>query len=112
MDNHRHLAVLDAADQVADDVNRLLDASAGPLIHRGQLRESAQSIGSNIREGFGRGPGRERNRSLRVAHGESEETIGHLRANYRSGRISQDAYWRLRNRLVVISRMLMSLMGP
>jgi four helix bundle protein len=80
--------VLDAADQVADEVNRLIDEAPRRLIHVTQLRDSAQSIGANISEGFGRGAGGERTRALRVARGEAEEAIRHLRANFESeGRV-------------------------
>ena len=110
MANHRNLAVLDAADVVADEINRLIDASSRRLIHVQQLRKSAQSIAANIAEGFGRGPGRERDHSLRIARGEAEETIRHLRANYETSRITKADYWRLRNRLATIVRMLSSLL--
>jgi four helix bundle protein len=110
MGNHRDLAVLDAADRVADEVNRLIDDAPRRLIHVGQLRNSAQSIGANISEGFGRGKGAERNQALRVARGEAEETIRHLRANFDSERISRAAFWRLRNRLMTIVKMLTALL--
>ena len=84
MTNHRHLAVLDAADQVADEVNRLIDGASRRLIHVQQLRDSAHSISANIREGFGRGADRERSRALRVARGEAEETIHHLQVDFHS----------------------------
>ena len=110
MANHRNLAVLDAADVVADEINRLIDSSPRRLIHVQQLRKAAQSIGANISEGFGRGPGPERDHKLRVSRGEAEETIRHLRANYASTRIARSDYWRLHNRLVTIVRMLTSLL--
>ena len=110
MRNHRNLAVLDAADLVADEVNRLIDGGPCRLIHAAQLRKSTQSIAANISEGFGRGRGRERNYALRVARGEAEESIRHLRANAQSERISQSTYWGLRNRLITITRMLTSLL--
>jgi len=111
MGNHRDLAVLDAADQVADEINRLIDSSPRRLIHTGQLRDSAHSIAANISEGFGHGPGGHRNHSLRVARGEAEETIRHLRVNLESERIAQAVFWRLRNRLVAIVKMLTSLLN-
>ena len=74
------------------------------------MRNSAQSISANISEGFGRGKGRERNRALRIARGEAEETIRHLRANLQSERITQAAFWRLRNRLITIVKMLTRLL--
>ena len=110
MTNHRNLAVLDAADVVADEINRLIDSSPRRLIHGHQLRKASQSIGANISEGFGRGPGPERDQKLRVSRGEAEATIRHLRANHATNRISRTDYWRLRNRLVAIIRMLSSLL--
>ena len=111
MGNHRDLAVLDAADQVADEINRLIDRAPRRLLHTAQLRDSAQSIGANISEGFGRGKGAERRRALRVARGEAEETIRHLRANLVSERITQAVFWRLNNRLITIVKMLTSLLN-
>src|SRR5215469_9590328 len=110
MSNHRDLDVLDAADQVADEINRLIDKSSRRLIHATQLRESAQSIGANISEGFGRGQGRERDHSLRVARGEAEEVIRHLRPNFETNRIPPATFWRLHNRLVTIVKMITSLL--
>jgi four helix bundle protein len=110
MSNHRNLAVLDAADVVADEINHLIDSKPRRLIHVNQLRKASQSIGANISEGFGRGPGPERDQKLRVSRGEAEETIRHLRANYATNRITKPDYWRLRNRLVTIVRMLSSLL--
>ena len=111
MGNHRDLAVLDAADQVASEVDRLIDGAPRELVHARQLRASAQSIRANISEGFGRGTGRERNHALRVARGEAEETIRHLQANLESERIAATTFWRLRNRLVTIAKMLTSLLN-
>jgi len=86
MPNHRDLAVLDAADQVVDEINRLIDEAPRRLLYAAQLRDSAQSISANISEAFGRGTIGERNRSLRVARGEAEETIRHLdQTSNRSG---------------------------
>lgn len=110
MANHRNLAVLDASDLIADEINRLIDSHPRRLIHVYQLRKAAQLIGANISEGFGRGPGPERDQKLRVSRGEAEETIRHLRVNYASSRIARTEYWRLRNRLVAIIRMLSSLL--
>jgi four helix bundle protein len=110
MTNHRDLAVLDAADQVVDEINRLIDESPRRLIHSAQLRSSAHSISANISEGFGRGSGPARNQALRVARGEAEETIRHLRANLESDRLTESVFWRLRNRLVTIVKMLTSLL--
>jgi four helix bundle protein len=108
--SHRDLDVLDAAQRVADGVNRLIDRSPRRLLNVGQMRESVQSIGANISEGFGRGKGRDRARTLEIARGEAEETIQHLSANFRSNRIGPKDYWPLHNLLVVIVKMLNSLL--
>lgn len=108
---HRDLNVLDAADRAADLVNERIDRyPRGRLLHVRQMRDSAQSIGANISEGFGRGTGRDRDRSLEIARGEAEETIRHLRANFRARRIPASEYWPLHNRLVVIVKMLTSML--
>ena len=111
MSNHRDLAVLDAADKVADEVNQLIDNAPRRLIHATQLRDATQSIGANISEGFGRGQDGERNRALRVSRGEAEEAIRHLRAHLASERIAQATFWRLRNRLITIITMLTALLN-
>ena len=110
MANYRDLDVLDAAEKVADEINALIDSHPGKLIHVKQLRDSAQSIAANLREGFGRGPGPARSNSLRTARGETEETIGHLRANYAAKRIGREPFWRVRNRFTVIAKMITSLL--
>lgn len=109
MDNHRHLDVLDAAEAVEDEINRLIDDRKRRLIHVYQTRKSAHAVVVNIREGFGRGVDGGKAQSIRVARGEAEETIGHLRSNYAVKRIDRATYWRLRNRLITITKMLNSL---
>jgi four helix bundle protein len=109
MATYRDLDVLDAADRVADDVNTLLDASPGHLIHRGQLRDCVGSIGANIAEGMTRRTLEGRNSCLDTSRGEANEAIRHLRANYACGRIPAATFFRLRNRLVTIDKMLVRL---
>src|SRR5688572_822452 len=105
--SHRDLNVLDAANRAADLVNQLIDKSPrGRLLHVRQMRDSVQSIGANISEGFGRGTGRDRDRSLEIGRGETEETVRHVAANFRARRITAKEYWPIRNRLVVIGKML------
>ena len=106
---HRHLKVLEAAEAVEDEINRLIDDRKRRLVHVNQLRKSAHAIGINIREGFGRGPDGGRAQSIRVSRGEADETIGHLRSNAAVGRIDKPTFWRLRNRLTMIIKMLNSL---
>ena len=109
---YRNLNVLDAAEQAAAQVNALIDQSTRRgLIHVRQMRDAAQSVAANIAEGFGRGTGRDRDRPLEIARGESEETIRHLNANYRANRISAHDYHALRNRYMVIGKMLNALLN-
>jgi len=109
MKNHRNLSVLEAAEAVETEINGLIDDSSRRLIHTTQLRRSAHSVVANISEAFGRGADGGRAQSLRVARGEAEETISHLRANLESKRIDQRTFWRLRNRLITIVKMLRAL---
>jgi four helix bundle protein len=103
----RDLVLLDAAEQAADQINALIDQSPrGRLLHVSQMRASAQSIAANISEGLGRRPGRDRERSFEIARGETEETIAHLSANFRTDRIDKKRYWPIHNRLVVIVKMV------
>jgi four helix bundle protein len=107
--SYRDLNLLDAANRAADLINELIDRSPRyQLLHVTQMRESVQSIGANIAEGFGRGEGPERSRALRIAKGEAEETIQHLKTNFRTRRIAPKKYWRIHNLLVVIAKMLTS----
>ncbi len=105
----RDLAVLDAARLVAKDVNRLL-AGLPRILHSEQLRDAAQSIGANIAEGFGRGPGADRARFVRMARGSAEECIQHLRANSDAGLLVDSRRWPIHNRLVTVIRMIDSLL--
>ena len=105
----RNLNVLAAAEQVAEEIDELL-GERGRLILRAQLRGSAGAIAANIREAFVRRGIADRNRVLLIARGEAEETIGHLRANLSAKRIDGIVFWRLRNRLLTIVKMLNSLM--
>ena len=107
---YRDLDVLDAAERAAEAVNRLIDRYPRRLLHVAQMRASAQSIGANISEGFGRGRAGDRTRSLEIAIGEAEETIRHLNANFRDDRITARDYWPIRNLLIVVVKMLKSLL--
>jgi four helix bundle protein len=94
----RNLDVLDAAELAAERLNRLIDRIGHRrLLHVSQMRESAQSVGANISEGFGRATRAERDNKLRYAVGEAEETLCHFRANLRLDRISKGDYWPVYN---------------
>ena len=98
--------VLEAARAVADEVNRLLGNRKLRLIHRAQLRDSAQSIPANIREGMGRNAGPHRCRAYRDARASAEEADEHLRANLADRRIDAVAYRRIHDRIAVVVKML------
>jgi len=108
----KRIAVQEAADLVAEEVNRVIDARPRKrLLHVAQLRKSANSVRANIAEGLGRGDGAARNDKYRTARGEAEETISHLRSNFAAERIQSSVYWRLRNRSMTVIKMLDSLLG-
>jgi four helix bundle protein len=93
---------------VVDDINRLLKRR---LPNASQVREAAESIPSNIQEGFGRDAGPDRNQFLRYARGSAEETNERLRARFAAEDIPGKVYWPLHHRLVAIVRMLTNLMS-
>jgi len=97
---------LDAARSVIDEVNALLRDGQQPLIHRGQLRDSVQSIAANLREALGRAVGPDRNHFYRMARASAEEADEHLRVNRADNRIAPATYWRLHHRLMTIVKML------
>ena len=70
------LRVIDAAEQFAVDVNRLLKNSPTSVTYSEQLKRAAGSIGANLAEGWGRGPGADRLNRYRIARGECEEALG------------------------------------
>jgi four helix bundle protein len=94
---------------VVDDVNQLLNSRRLP--NTAQLRDSAESITSNIQEGFGRDAGPDRNQFLRFARASAEETSERLRTRFGARDIPAKVYWPLHHRLVVVSRMLTKLMS-
>src|SRR4051812_11625223 len=98
--------VLEVARAVEDEINTLLGDRKLRLIHRAQLRDSAESVPANIREGMGRKRGLHREQSYRDARGSAEETDEHLRANFANGRVPVVPYPRLHNRIALIVDML------
>ena len=110
MSKHRDLAVQDAAEQLAAAVTRLSDRTRR-LLHRDQLLKAADSVSSNIAEGFARSKGRDRNSRLVIARGEAEEAIKRLRLNLTCKRITRADYLPLHNRAVTIVKMLNRLLA-
>ena len=107
----KNFHLLDLAEQVADEVMELLQNSRPRLLHHFQLEASAESIPANIREGYGRTEGPDRNRYLRYSRGSADETKGHLRSNFVANRIPPVKYWRLHNRLCLIRKMINAILG-
>jgi four helix bundle protein len=108
---HSQLRVLDAARCVADEVNALLARRAPRLIQVKQMEDAANSIPYNIREGYGRMRGRDRNVFLRHARASAEELDEQFRTNAKGRRIDKNCYWRNHHRLRAIVKMLNALMG-
>ena len=106
----KNFHLLDLAEQVADEIMELLQNSRPRLLHHDQLEKSAESIPSNIREGYGRSEGPDRNRYLRYSRGEADETRGHLRSNFVARRLLPRKYWPLHNKLRVIRKMINSIL--
>ena len=103
----RRLRLLDAAELAAERLNRLIDRIGDRhLLHVSQLRSAAQSVPSNISEGFGRLTRAERDHKLRLARGEAEETISELRGNLRTDRITKRDYWPIYNVLRTVIKMI------
>jgi len=109
---HRNLDVLDAAERAAAQLNDLIDSSPPRrLLYVRQMRRSVQSISANISEAFGYEKGNGRDHRLEIARGETEETICHLGANFRTNRVDAKKYRPLHNLFVVIVKMLNGLLN-
>jgi four helix bundle protein len=105
------LRVIDAAEDFAASVNRLLKSRAKPLTYADQLRRSAGSVGANLVEGYGRGSGSDRLNRYRTAKAECEEALSWLRGAYRLGEIPAKDFFTLSNRGIVIARMISALIN-
>jgi len=105
------LRVIDAAEQLAVDVNRMLKSRRRSLTYAEQLKRAVGSIGANLVEGYGRGPGADRVNRYPTAKSECEETLSWLRDSYRLGEIPAKDFFTFTNRGIVISRMIGSLVN-
>ena len=103
--------MIDAAEQLAVDVNRMLKSRPRSSTYAEQLKRAVGSIGANLVEGYGRGPGADRMNRYRTAKSECEETLSWLRGSYRLGEIPARDFFSLTNRGIVITRMISSLMN-
>ena len=105
------LRVIDAAEQFAVDVNRVLKRQPKARTYADQLKRAAGAVGANLSEGFGRGPGADRMNRYRMARGECEEALTWLRDAHKMGEISARDFYPLSNRGIVISKMITRLTG-
>ncbi len=96
------LRVIDAAEEFVAQVNR--SAPARNWVYAGQLRRSAGSVYANLVEGYGRGPGADRNRLYVVARAECEEALGWIRQARNANKLAGREFFNLLNRGVVIVR--------
>ena len=104
------LRVIDAAEQLAVDINIMLKSRPRTLTYAEQLKRAVGSIGANLVEGYGRGPGADRMYKYRTAKSECEEALSWLRDSYRLGEIPSKDFFSFSNRGIVIARMISSLM--
>jgi four helix bundle protein len=86
------LRVLDAARAVADEIIALIARARPRLLYGTQLSQSAGSIAANIREGYGKDRGRERDVFLRHARASADETDEHLRRNLVAHRLDERTF--------------------
>ena len=105
------LRALEVAQLILDE---LLDAAeefppGDPAGLRNQLGRAAQSVVSNIAEGFGRDTPKEKENRLRIARGELEETQANLKAAARRRYLAQKRFYRIWNLTVVLHRMIVKL---
>src|ERR1051326_8234618 len=87
------LRVYQAAQQLKLEIYRFVSCTPQRLPDTLQLLDSSGSIGSNIAEGYGRGPGKDRIRFYRNARGSAEETIHWLRGWQEIKSLDQRKIW-------------------
>jgi len=101
------LRVIDAAEEFVVQVNR--SRPGRNWVYSGQLRKSVGSVYANLVDGYGRGPGADRNRLYVVARAECEETLGWIRQARNANKVAGQEFFKLLNRGVVIVRMINNL---
>jgi four helix bundle protein len=103
--------LMELINEVRDETRRLLATARPRLLDEDHVSDSLGSIGRNVKEGYGRRKGPERNQFLRYARGSAEEVDRGLRDNFAIKRIESRQFWRLHHRLALICKMLTRLMG-
>src|SRR6266568_2748700 len=104
------LRAIDAAEEFGVEVTQWLARQGRRCGHAEQLRRSAGGVSSNLIEGYGRGPGADRNRVYRIGKSECEEALGWLRKSRDLKEIAPKDFHRLSNRGIVIVPMINALM--
>jgi four helix bundle protein len=105
------LHALELAQLIAAEVKELIDTfpPSAPLGFRIQLGNAANSVHSNIAEGYGRVTAPERRNKLRLARGELEEAQSQLKVASQVRYIAEKDFYRTWNRTRVLYRMLVKL---
>lgn len=106
----RPLRVIEAAEEFSVQVKRLLRRHKRRVSNANQLSRAAGGVASNLNEGYGRGPGGEREHSYRISRGECEEALSRLREAHEAREITDKEFFPLSNRGVVIIRMINALL--
>lgn len=105
------LNALELAQLIAEEVMALIAKFPpdAPLGFGAQLANAANSVHSNIAEGFGRTTTPERRNKLRLARGELEEAQSQLKVAMRVNYIALKDFYRVWNRAQLLHRMLAKL---
>ena len=105
------LHALELAQLIAKEIKELIDKfpPGAPLGLRTQLGDAANSVHSNIAEGYGRATTAERRNKLRVARGELEEVQSQLKVAMQVNYVAKADFYRVWNRTQLLHRMLAKL---
>jgi len=103
------LRVIDAAEDFAVDLKQCFTGRGRSKRHADQVCRAAASVCANLIEGYGRGPGPDRIRLYRIARASCEEALGWIRLSYRASELPPRDFFRLSNRGIAISKMIVHL---
>jgi len=106
------LRALDLAQLIVKEVVETVGCfpRGDPMELGGQLARAANSVSSNIAEGYGRATPAERRNKLRIARGELSEAQSHLKVGSLCKYLPKKRFYRLWNQMVTLDRMLARLM--
>jgi four helix bundle protein len=107
----KSLRVYGASVDYSAAVSRFLASASLPQDDAEQLRSSVKSVGNNIAEGYGRGPGKDRRRIYRIALGEAMESLNQLRGMVNDGLMPKSLFYKLFSRGRAITKMLAALIA-